>query len=276
MRYLHPVGVKEKFVASGVYEQVRVFPVETPEAADDIAEAMAIPRESIILRQLDDNPPRYSIEVPADGRLEWSLHELPDGSMIARSHRDDRLEIIGEALVDPAGRIDRFDAKAYERGTLLTEVSYVFFERHVQVGRRDAAQNPDTEREHEELEYPRGCLVDTGDFITRGAALRGAAGAGQPGGKGWPLFCILPFTDDDDVLQGMLRYIRVEQIGAESFTIGKQSLHATVLEVTESDHADMAFRWPVYVDDHSMVLEDGIFARWKLTQYARRPDPKRA
>ncbi|GAB4508518.1 MAG: hypothetical protein OHK0046_01200 [Anaerolineae bacterium] len=79
MRSLHPVGTREKFVASGIYKHFE--------------------------------------QGEATGTLErWSIHELPDGAQIIRVDEDwrerDGSSILVEAWRSPQGKIERFDLHA--------------------------------------------------------------------------------------------------------------------------------------------------------------------
>lgn len=85
MRQLHPVSLKEKFVASGLY----------------------------ILAEKSQ---------PAQLTEEWSIHQLPDHSEIVRVDRIVASDIILllEGYRTPAGLIERFDAYLYAFGASLS------------------------------------------------------------------------------------------------------------------------------------------------------------
>lgn len=102
MRQLHPVSIKERFVASGVYTWAHT-----------------------------------GVNLPV--REAWTIHELPDQSQIIRVDREDSgSTLLLEILRDAAGGMERFDAHFYGgpgRSIRQAKATFSFFDDRVQVGR---------------------------------------------------------------------------------------------------------------------------------------------
>lgn len=142
MRQLHPVSIKERFVASGVYIWAQ---------------------SGVIL------PVREA----------WTIHELPDQSQIVRVDREDSgTTLLLEILRDAAGGMQRFDGHFYGgpgRNVRQAKATFSFFEDRVQVGRTvDNAV-----REHDELTLAAGTLVHSNAYVLLGSVLVDVVAAGQ-------------------------------------------------------------------------------------------------
>jgi hypothetical protein len=106
VRYLHPVSIKEKFVASGVYTY-------------------------------------WSGDQVIDYRDEWCIHRQPDGSHFSRIDLERHAYVmLSEVLENPDGHIERVDVKLYSNrpdasDILAGRASYTVMrdEGYIQVGR---------------------------------------------------------------------------------------------------------------------------------------------
>ena len=137
MRYIHPVGVSEKFVASGIY------------------------------RYYKNDEPTGLVE-------EWTVHEQPDGAWFIRVDKDGRFfdgrsELI-ETYRNPNGQIERFDITAYGgkddavkqfKGTYTIENGYLYIGRTLNNG----------ERIQSEMMLPDQYIVNPGGYLFFGWAI---------------------------------------------------------------------------------------------------------
>lgn len=214
MRYIHPVQMHEKFVASGEYHLVLTAP-----------ESEASP-----VRQVEA----------------WAIHEHQDGGWMIRCdrHTPDRLAapvLLGETLRRADGDLDRIDLRYFTGGRLTVEISYTFEPAYVSIGRRD--RQPDgtlSERDYQEIPLPAGYVADGGVFAaTRGLTVQQLANRQAQGWTTVPLFLTQlpdePVNDMSDlanVLTGGLVSSQVRQFEPRTIAIGRQAAEGWLYEQT--------------------------------------------
>lgn len=239
MRQIHPVGFKEKFVASGIYTYTD-------------AEA---------------NEPLGITE-------NWSIHRLPDDAHIIRADWDARAEQGESRIVEAFARLDgglpvieRFDvirhldyADDENHFPKETRATYVFANDHVQI-----SQTLDLKDNHQaELPLPFNFLVDPKVNITRSYIVRLA----QLNKTEIPVFRLVR-NSRTRRLGGMIEDCQATMLGNDTLTIDGKPQPATHyrLECSESDH-----------NPHCWFDERNILLRYQqtnlvvsLSSYARSP-----
>ncbi len=242
MRYLHAVGVHEKFVASGVYIHYQ--------------------------------------NGEATGTVEhWSVHELPDGAQLIRVDDDwrdrDGSSVLIEAWRSPAsegGRIERFDISAFgARGDAVQRVraTFSFSGDHLEVGH----SIDDAPRRQLEMQLPPGYIVAPEGLIFGGFE---AAELARYPGEEQPVVSYLPtFLTAEAAFRPVVHRQRVE-IDAEEVTveIGGKPHTARRLHQSSPLAPEVLNLW---IDRHNVLLKyqvDDQRHSAVLTRYARRPDPK--
>lgn len=244
MRYLHPVQMHEKFVASGEYA------IYAHGFSTQVAE-------------------------------EWSIHALSQPgegeSWFARVDSDWRSDtgalILGEALISPDSdrfTVERIDLERYQSspGQPLAHFkeSYSFFEEYLQLG---YVTPPAAERHYAEQAIPRGYAVAprwrhfhllTG-FAAASLAKRSPAEIAAFAG-----FDI--YSADFHTSQIAIYHER-----RETLTVGLQKVEADVYTMHYADQPDQPLT--LWLDRHGILLrQSGGLYEVSLIQYARRPDPK--
>lgn len=250
MRYLHPVQMHEKFVASGEYAiYAHGFSTQVVEA--------------------------------------WSIHALTqtpgDESWFVRVDSDWRNDtgalILGEALISPEAngyRVERVDLERYQSspGKPLAHYkeNYSFFDTYLQVG----YAAPAAERRYAEQPMDVGYVTAprwryfhllTGfaaATLARNATLERAAFTG---------FDTATPTATFQTAQVTIRHER-----RETLTVGFQKVEADVYTMTHAgqyttDQPEQSLT--LWLDRHGILLrQSGGLYDVSLIQYARRPDPK--
>jgi hypothetical protein len=246
MRYLHPVQMHEKFVASGTY------------------------------RTLPGGEPSGSIE-------QWSIHEQPGGTRLVRIDDDTPAALfLIEAWVNltESGRvIDRIDvygrskAASASNAVQTVRATYTYFDDHIQIGRT----LNDAEREH--FEHP----IDTvyvgmfpGSRLLLGYAVARAAQIGTP------TLVAAPNLDIQDTQRFLLPHdlphitaTLMDETPA-AVQIGAKTVQACRFEVT----LDGETFGQVMLDANDVLLKTEplqsrlmgqLHGQFELVDYARRP-----
>lgn len=125
MRRLHPVGIKERFVAQGEYRYKRA------DGWLGISER-------------------------------WSIHEVGAGGLLYRVDEDGReedgLSILSEALISPAGQFERFNVQSFsskDPEIKLFKADYSFEPGNVLIGRK----LPGQDRAYEDFPLMVDCVI---------------------------------------------------------------------------------------------------------------------
>ena len=225
MRYLHNIAAHETFVASGIY---RYF--------------------------CDDEPLAVSEA--------WTLHELQGGATFIRVDEDGRdedgLTILSEALLNPDGKIERFNVQSFNADD--TELSdfkadYVFAETYVQIGRKVQGQ----EREYSEFELMQDAQIYIKQTVYMGYTIRDVLHAGGKANVFSPQLLAIGSSQ--------LQKIIVEKIADETLQIGRKSIETTKYQI-----ADDVFYWldENFIPIQRQYLHDGKQYRVTISNYAHR------
>jgi hypothetical protein len=250
MRHIHPVGMQEKFVASGVYTHYR--------------------------------------DGKLVGLVEkWSIHELPDHSYLVRVDWDGRNDefhrdsMLFEALYEPGSmgeKLNRLEVHAYGAGaaaykTLVVNVnvikaSYTFFDDHILVSRELDGKSPIIE----EYDWSESLVVrPAGSRLLMGFAI--ARYAAQPNTK-IETFFFEPHYKDETAFQGYFCDEIVRFVAEEEFVVAGKTVTAKKVEWLTPDE-DLKPEAIVWLDKCNVLLRhktlwfDGDAV---LTQYAHRPE----
>lgn len=239
MRHIHPVGVSERFIASGAYKHY-----------------------------LDDTP---------TGTTEtWQIHEQPDGAQMIRvddDHRQrDGSSVLIEAWREPesnGGRIARVDLYAFGgpdaaikelRANYIVDADQLEFGRTIDNG----------EREHLTLTLPTGYLVSPESLIFAGFEAAELAARGQAG----PVVGFLPTLNAAEAFVPVVYSQSARFLRQETRRIAGRDYTARMFE--QVNPADGAVT-QLLLDDHDVLLAyHGPQGRHSavLTEYARRPERK--
>lgn len=243
MRYLHPVGIQERFVASGIY-----------------------------IHYQDGNP---------TGTVEhWSIHEMPDGAQKIRVDDDwretDGSSVLIEAWRSPyaeGGRIERFDLHAFGgKNDPIKEVraTFQFFGDHAEIGH---TVNNGT-RQQLEIDLPQDYIVAPESLIFGGfevAMLAVNPGYQFPVVSYLPTFYSAATTFRPTVYEQSAVFLRDESISIDVHTY---AAHCFEQYSPSSDQ-----KFPLWTDEHDILLKF-ISADQRhsaiLTRYARRVEPHRS
>jgi hypothetical protein len=240
VRTLHPVGVKERFEASGEYVTLR---------------------EGVVVR------------------LErWQSHQNPGGDRITRIDTelpDQEAYLLAQALTVPVEggqRIERIDLRvqAYRQARRALRVSWVFSPTQVDIhysidqGARRTVQ----------ADLPSGYWPGTMFPALHGPLILLAAASLQPLAVAVPV--LPPFSDDlpDDSLIPRLSEIAVQQTGSGELLIGRRTEAVSHWCVQAPEPALSGL---FTLDQHGLIHQaqiqtpDGVVAA-QLRQFARRPD----
>jgi hypothetical protein len=242
MRYLHPVGPHETFVASGVYALLRG-------------------------------------DQPTGQTLTWSIHEQPDGAHFIRIDRFpnpvDDWSVILEVWRSPpgdGGRIERLDLKALAPRRAIKQVraTYTLLDDHIEVGR--TLNNG--ERLQESL-----ALDGTAYLIPLPELLPGHVVTSAAEQDGQPVILAAPGIDFDDEQSAFT--LRVSPAGFRcvdegAYVVAGRSYPARrYVWISPAGATDPERE--LWVDEHGVLLADEAddgSRQLLLTQYVRRPEPK--
>lgn len=283
MRYLHPVQMHEKFVASGRYQHYRRMTL--PE--DYLKHYGAIEIE--LAQDWGDGLRFYEGFVPFGVNEEWTIHELPDQSWLIRCDRynaklPDDPAWLGEILRRSDGEIERIDLRCYHKSRLVAEASCVFFEQSVLIGRKHLQRDGSlSEREQLELELPAGYIADSGVFtINRGLTVQQMLKRSQP--EYTVFYPQEPEYEDIEVpystlFRGHSLTCKLEYLRTDSAMIQDQAVTGEMYEtVFTGKDSSGSSTW----DTNILINAKGIALRYphfmfidRLEQYAHRPEPKR-
>jgi len=244
MRYLHPVTLSERFVASGVYR----------------------------LSDADGQIDRI-VEY-------WSIHEMPDGAHFARVDVDGRDGGDGRSLLIEAwrsplhegGRIERFDVLASGApGDAVQQVraTYTRFDDHMEIGRTVGGEP----RQYDELDLPAACIVFPAARVFVGELIEQAAICSA---DEFPVFLYDHHFNDDSAFQGFIHQDAANYVKDGSLTTDSHEKLARCYRWQHPPPTLAIGETLVWLDDHNMLLalemESG--QRILLTNYARRPEPE--
>jgi len=220
MRYLHPIGLKEKLIALGEYS------AQSNERVLGIVER-------------------------------WSIHQQPDGARLIRAdfQRDvDSYYTLSEVWVSPPAsgeRIERLDVLLQRvKSAQSNRITYQFLDDHVEIGRTIASGD----RLYEEYELPKGYIVTPYVEAARGAALVKAA---LNPAESWLItpqyvFSTALENDPKEAFKPLISKLIVRAFGKEEITIDGKRYHATRYEYGY-DHLQ---EQRIYlVDDNNIVLK---------------------
>lgn len=257
MRYLHPVQMHEKFVASGEYA------IYAHGFSTQVAE-------------------------------EWSIHALSgpftdpfeeQESLFVRIDSDWRGDtgtlILGEGLITSASggyKIERIDLERYQSspGQPLAhhKENYSFFDEYLQVG----YASPFAARSYTEQPMPRSYLAAPRwrYFHLLSGFAAATLAAVNSGTKSLTLS-----TLENAVFAGFDIYkalfqttqLSIRHERRETVTVGLQKVEADVYTMRYADQPDQPLT--LWLDRHGILLrQSGGLYEVSLIQYARRPDPK--
>lgn len=240
MRSLHPVGIHEKFVASGIYtHQQGGLPTGTVEY--------------------------------------WSVHELPDGAQLIRVDDDwrekDGSSILIEAWRSPhteGGKIERFDVHAFGgKSDPIKELRATFtFEGQTLDFGRTIDNGP---REQMSMELPPEYIVSPKSLIFSGFE---TGLLGLDPGDTLPIVSFIPtFLDMGSAFKPVMYHQTVVFLKDDHLQLGKKTYETRQFE----QHNAVQQRNILWLDAHDVMLQfksaDGEHGAL-LGDYARRPDPK--
>lgn len=244
MRYLHPVQLHEKFVASGEYA------IYAHGFSTQVVEAWSI----------------HALSQPGEGES-WFVRVDSDW------RSDTGALILGEALVLPESggfSVERIDVERYQSspGQPLAHFkeSYSFFEDYLQVG---YVIPPSAERHYAEQTMPYGYLAAPRwrhfHLMTGFAAATIAknASSDSPAFAGFDIHSAGSQTTK----------LSIHHERRETLTVGFQKVEADVYTMRYADQPDQPLT--LWLDRHGILLrQSGGLYEVSLIQYARRPDPK--
>lgn len=247
MRYIHPVGQQEQFVASGEYL------LGAQEQRGEVCE-------------------------------QWSIHEQPDGAHKLRTdslHPDGAHYTLAEAWISPpaeGGRLERLDfLRQSKHSSASNRITYLLQESHLEIGCTLA----DGERLFEERPLPEGSVLFADAFALRGLAIYTLIQRQQD--TRMTTFIVLrdTFVQDraaapDDLLQPRSYPVTLHVHGQDSFATGSQTHRVQRCSLDAPVPAQVA------VDAHGILMEyrtDAAEAdvlgqgplRAVLVNYAHRP-----
>lgn len=236
MRYLHPVTMKERFIASGTYVHYH------------------------------DGNRTGSVE-------HWNIHQHPDGAQFIRVDDDwrekDGSSVLLEAWRSPAsegGRIERVDVSAFgpkKADVKRVQATYTVIDSFLEVGR----SIDDSERQQFEMELPFGYVLSPENLVFAGyEASHLAIQRGEPA----PVVSYVPtFANASMAFRPTMYHQSVKFIAEETVTIAEKSYPVRRFEQTDPRTKAALTLW---LDKHDMLLryesDDGKH-RAELTEYSR-------
>lgn len=237
MRYLHAVGVSERFVASGVY-----------------------------VHHLEDRPTGTSEQ--------WSIHELPDGAQMIRVDDDHRKRdgssVLIEAWREPersGGHIARVDLHGFGgKDAEISDVraSYIVNENVLEFGR--SVDKGD--REYDELALPETYILSPESLIFGGFEVDELATRGVE----TPVIGYLPAFVSEQAFSPLSYPQGATFIEERTMIVAGKPYMARMFEQINPLSGEQTTLW---VDRHEVLLQyrsaDGRHSAI-LTDYARRPD----
>lgn len=209
----------------------------------------------------------YQNDTLLDQREQWSIHELPDGSQFVRVDHEFRLGAapvytLTETLLTADGKVERCEIHEFRQniGNLeKTRVNFAVYQGYLQRSHR-IDQQPAT---LEEIALPQQTIIFPAPLVFWGMAIRAVHAAAQhQAAVHW-----LSGKHSDDERQIWC----TQQIGIEPLSLSSKDYHATRYQVEWKSQLSQISCW---LDGHDiLLLKDN---ETKLTQYARRPEPKKS
>lgn len=238
MRYLHPVTMKERFIASGTYTH-------------------------------------YKDDVPTGSVEQWSIHELPDGAQFLRVD-DDWRELDGSSVLlegwrsPPAegGRLERVDIAAFgpkDSEIKKVRATYTVLEDYLEVGRTV----DDADRENMAVELPFGYVFAPESLLFAGSEVEHLA---LNPGKDVPVVSYIPtFLNASLAFRPTIFYQSAIFEADETIMLGKTAYQVRRYRQTDPRTQTASTIW---LDEHDMLLQfKSADAQHHaiLTEYSRRP-----
>lgn len=188
MRYLHPVGAHERFVASGAY--------------------------------------LFAKDGRSLGKTEsWTIHELGDGSKLVRVDSDARTEegksLLAELLISRDDEVIRFDLRyendRFEGGIRALSATYSLVDQVMQIGYRMNG----AERSYLEREIAPEVLLDIPFLVMRGRTLFALSQC-----QGKPISVFVPMFEHAQLFPGVTRIVEspVDCLGYDRLALGKREI----------------------------------------------------
>lgn len=240
MRYIHPVGISEAFIASGKYIH-------------------------------------HQNGQPTGAFEEWSMHELPDGAEMIRVDMDARAikgrSTLIEAYRNPDGKIDRVDINAFGQADDAVQhvrATYNFYVDHVEIGRT----LDDAERVYEEMGLPAQTLIYPGSMLFLGMTVAATAAITAKQSAGATIFTYDPQMQPGTALSAETYTQTATDLGVEEITLGSKTYTAHRYERL-IPHYDVLLP-NLWVDQYGVLLRHDTpqsSSYVTLSNYARRPDP---
>jgi hypothetical protein len=245
MRQIHPVGLHEKFVASGVYTY-------------------------------------YHENNPTGSEERWSIHELPDSAQLIRVEQNwasgnPRIILIEAwrgSVENVGGQIERLDILGFRRDGKKGKATYLLESNPVRV-----SYIVDDMLHQDEVDLPTNCVLSTNSTLFLGFTLAKAVrelGQCVPVCKCWPF---LSFDAKVETLGAVIRETEVVTIAGKSVRAQGYLLNYPCSSATQEENVDLEKQPLVWLDEHHIVLKSesspGIVTVL-LTQYARRPEPPKS
>lgn len=231
MRTIHPVGVSERFIASGTY-----------------------------LRQRDDSTERGWSQI-------WAIHEQPDGAQKIRVDGDER-ESTGrstliEAWVSPpeeGGQIDRIDFNVFggpQDTVKHVRATFSFFADHAEISRKFGAG----EHTYEEVPLEPGMLRAASALPFIGLVVAQIVKQDAPA----VVIANKTALDSEAALSANVEAWRAELIEETTLQLGTKSYPARLIEFTAGDTPpsrvwldahDTPLRLELSGNDQTIILAD--------------------
>lgn len=243
MRTLHPVGIQEKFVASGVYVH-------------------------------------YQGGQPTKTREHWSIHELPDGAQLIRVDDDwrekDGSSVLIEGWLNPSTQLERFDIHAFgghKDAIKELRATFVIHDNVLDVGRSVDGG----ERQYLELTLPPEYVFAPRSVFFSGFEMRQLA---AKWGNEITVISYLPsFLDEQSSFRPVTFKQSAVMAEQEAIEVSGKTYEAFRYEQPNPSEGGTTLSW---LDTHGVLLkftsgEAGKVERSHgavLTRYARRPEPK--
>lgn len=239
MRYIHPVGLNEAFVASGKYIH-------------------------------------HQNGQPTGAFEEWAIHQLPDGARMIRVDMDARAirgrGTLIEAWQNPDGRVERVDINAFgQADDEITQVraTYNLYPDYAEIG-RTLGEGP---RRYDEIQLPADYVIYPGSMLFLGFAVVQTADLTMDDPKGATILTHDPQLKADTALQPETYTQTAVNLGEETVTIGNKTFQAWHYERL-IPHYDVLLPH-LWVDKHGVLLRHDTpesSSHVTITNYARRPD----
>lgn len=209
----------------------------------------------------------YEHDTLLDQYEQWSIHELPDGSQFVRVDVESRLDevpvyTLTETLLTGTGKVERCEIHEFRQdaGKLeKTRVNFAVYQGYLQRSFR-IDQQPAV---LEEITLADHTIIFPAPFVFWGLAIRAVYAATQPPADVYWLSRQPSATERQTW--------NAQQMGMETITLGSRDYQATRYQVESVSQQSHITCW---LDPHHLLLSKNNTI--KLSQYARRPEPKKS